>query len=546
MTQERETHSNRRVFLKAAGTAGVTAFAGCAGGGDGSSSTEETTAQSEGTDATETATEEASTQTQSPGGKLTAGISANKIETLDPAMIDNEEGIQVATNVYNALLRYDEDLNVVGDLASEWTWTGETTVEFALREGVTFHDGSEMTAEDVKFSLERVLDEDTGSPWREKLKTINAVKAEDAHTLVLELEKPYAPLESYLVRRNMGGCVVSKKAVEGGSDPASEPIGTGPFQVGEWKQGATLTLETFEDYWEGDQSTLDSATLQMIPDETTLTTALEAKDVDIISTVPNQALGRLRQKQSVNLYSTEGLNVRYIGFNTRDDRVFSDKKVRQAASLALSRENIVKVLGSDVFSQNKTPVPQALKWAQPDQVPMQSQDAAKAEKLLEEAGATGESITIKVWKSQSWKKIANTARDMLNQVGFDAEVKVFEWGTFWDHVTKAGDFDAFVLGWTGLTDPDGYLYSQFHTGGSWNWMDYSNEEVDELLEKGRTATTQEERAEHYYEAQRIISEDAVYANIATQKVYQAAQSYVKGYKLYPTGSFRFTGVSVDK
>jgi peptide/nickel transport system substrate-binding protein len=176
---------------------------------------------------------------------------------------------------------------------------------------------------------------------------------------------------------------------------------------------------------------------------------------------------------------------------------------------------------------------------------MQHHDLERAQQLLEEANARDIEITIKVWKDQSWRNTATTARDMLNQAGFNASVEVFEFGTFWDDVTSNNEFDAFVLGWTGLTDPDQYMYSQFHTGGSWNWMGYSNDELDSLLEEGRTTTDQSDRAKIYKDAQKLVAEEAVYACLANKQLYQASRADVSGYELLPTSSLRLKDVQIE-
>ena len=538
MRSDSDTDQHRRRFLTAIGIASSGAFlAGCAG-----SDSQETTTAEETTTQAET---EGENTPQSTGGELTAGTRLGELSTLDPAHIERDAEIQLLVNLYNGLIQLNNQLEPEPDLAKDWEWVSNTEVVFNLREGVQFHNGDTLTAEDVKFSFERILDKETGSPWRDQLTAINEITVDDDTTVTFQLGESFAPLEAVIVRKNMAGCILSKEAIEGGVDPATKAIGTGPFQLANWESGAGVELERFDNYWKPDVVNLDSVSVEFIPDPTTLITALEANDVGMVDTVPGQDLKRLKGNSNIQVYESAGVNVRYIGFNAREDSVFSDKRVRQAASLAINRESLTQVLGPE-FQPNRSPIPQTIEWAHQKNLPMQSQDTAQAQKLLEEAGATGASISLNVWQEDPWRQIATVAQNMMNEVGFNVEIKVFEFGTFWERVTEQGNYDAFVLGWTGLTDPDQYMYAQFTTDGSWNWMGYSNSQLDKILKNARQETDRSKRSELYGQAQKIVAEDAVYACLASEKDFQASRSYVKGYDMPPTGTLLFENVYLDR
>lgn len=481
---------------------------------------------------------------ETAGGHLDAGSRLNELTTLDPALIERDAELQILVNLYNGLIELDDELEPQPDLAEDWEWISDTEVVFELREGVQFHNGDTMTAEDVQFTFERVLDEETASPWREQLEEIRDVTVDDDTTVAFELEESYSPFESVIVRKNMAGCILSKDAIENGTDPATEAIGTGPFRLTNWEAGSGLEFERFEEYWDADAIQLDGVSVDFIPDPTTLVTALEADDLAMIDTVPGQDLDRLEGDSAIQLYESDGVNVRYIGFNTREESVFSDTRVRQAASLAISRDDLVEVLGPE-FQPNPSPIPQTIEWAHQEDLPMQSQDTERAQQLLEEADATGVSVEFNVWEEDPWRQIATVAQSMMNEVGFNVEIQVFEFGTFWDRVTEEHNYDAFVLGWTGLTDPDQYMYPQFTTDAAWNWMGYSNSDVDDLLEEARRVVDRSERSALYGQAQEIVAEDAVYACLASERDFQASRDYVQGYEMPTTGTYRFDNVYLE-
>lgn len=527
MGSVRENDQNRRQFLATIGLASSGAIlAGCLG--------------QEGEEGNESASDGSATA----GGQLNAGTRLDELTTLDPALIERDAEIQLVVNLYSGLVELNDQLEPEPDLAEDWEWVSDTEVVFNLREGAQFHNGNTVTAEDVKFSFERVLNEETGSPWRDQITEINEITVEDDTTVTFQLEESYAPFESVIVRKNMAGCILSKDAIENGTDPGTEAIGTGPFQLTNWEGGSGLEFERFDEYWDADTVHLNGVTVEFIPDPTTLVTALEADDIAMIDVVPGQDLERLEGDPAIQVYESPGVNVRYIGFNTREESVFSNTQVRQAASLAISRDNLVQVLGPE-FQPNPSPIPQTIEWAYQEDLPMQSQNVEQAQQLLEEADATGASVTFNVWEEQPWRQIATVAQSMMNEVGFNVDIQVFEFGTFWERVTEEHDYDAFVLGWTGLTDPDQYMYPQFTTDASWNWMGYSNSEVDELLEEARQVVERSERGALYSQAQEIVAEDAVYACLASERDFQASRDYVKGYEMPTTGTYRFTNVSLE-
>jgi peptide/nickel transport system substrate-binding protein len=178
---------------------------------------------------------------------------------------------------------------------------------------------------------------------------------------------------------------------------------------------------------------------------------------------------------------------------------------------------------------------------------MQTQDTERAQQLLEEAGAMGTEVRLIIWQEEPWRQMAEVVQGMMDNIGVEVDLQVCEQGTFFGLILEEGSgFDAFVLGWSGLTDPDQYLFPQFSTGGTWNWIGYSNSELDEILEESRRVVDRSKRKELISQAQEIIAEEAAYACLASQKDFQASRDYVKGYEMPPTGTYRFENVYLDR
>jgi peptide/nickel transport system substrate-binding protein len=449
----------------------------------------------------------------------------------------------ILSNIYEGLVVYDASLEPRPQIAKDWEWASDTEVEFTLREGVKFHNGETVTSEDVKYSLER--HEDSGSFVASILGRIEAIETPDDTTLVISLNNPFSPLESNLTESPGAAVVVPKSVEEDEIDLKKTPIGTGPFQHEEWNQGSELVMSKFEEYWDGNKPYVDDLTIQMIPDATTRVTALESGEIDVINDVPQQDIQRLQESGEINLHSGQALDIRFFAFNGNEGKLFADKRVRQAASLAINRSNIVQILGDDSWDVNRSPLPKALDWVYTGDVEGQSQNKERARQLLSEAGAENTSFTIKTFNRGAYKQKATAAQRMLNEVGFDVEIKALEGGTFIKDFTS-GNFEAAQSAWIGVLDPDGYLYTHFHSEGGLNLYGYSNSDVDELLERGRSATEQAQRREAYVEAQKQIAKDAPWACIATPNSFHATRNNISGYELLATGLFYFGNVKVNQ
>lgn len=528
------------------GVTGAAGLAGCTGGSDDDGDNQGNTPTTMGTEDQGTAS---NPSTETPGkdvagGELVAGTQADVVK-LDPHVSSAYSSFQVLENVYQKLTALNADLKPEGQLANDWSVSDDgTTWTFQLQEGVQFHPpvSRELTAADVVYSIERIVNPDTGSPRKANFDPVTEVRAEDDYTVVFEFDEPYAPFLYKLT----AGYIIPEGATESSDyDISEQPVGTGPFRFEEHKSQSHTLIKRFEDYWETDANGkqlpyLDTVRFKPIPEGSSRVTNLKTGSLDWIDTAPRSQASDLEGAEGVEFSNLPGTWYDYLGHNTAAEPM-GDQKLRQAITWAVNRDEIVQGgrFGYGVPTQN--PVPPASVWKDHIQVDEPySQDQEKAEQLLSESDYDGQKIEIMV--GQQYKGQVNEAeivQEQLTNVGINAKVAPTEWGTMVSKL-NSGDFQITLVGWIGFVDPDDMFYNLFHTGEKWNQTNYSNDKVDELLQKGRHATGDvESRAEYYDKADDIIAREAPYTFLHFNDEIMAWKPYVKGFTHYATGTIRF-------
>jgi len=458
------------------------------------------------------------------GGTFVTANPYGEAVSLDPLKlpISNAGGIGVALQVHEGLVKFDTtELEVEPAIAKSWT-VGEDnkTYTFNLREGVKFHNGTEVTAEDFKYSFERVMDPEKGSvhlglfdnvvgakEFKEgEAEGISGIKVLDEYTLQIKLEKVDVAFLSNLTE--IGAVVVPKGAIEemGQQKFARNPVGAGPFKFKSWK-GNTITLSAFEDYWDG-RPYLDTVKVKWMPEVGSRGAAFDSKDLDAVVAMPTQ-YARWK-KQDVPMVETAELWTRHIGFNT-DWGPFKKEKVRKAFNYAINVQPVV-----DVYLHGKA-IPATGVF--PPSMPAYNEDLEgypynpeKAKELLEEAGYP-DGFKCKVIgdaHSPAWGAPAvGAVMPQLARVGIKVEPVPMEYGTMVKRVMN-NDYQAYIDAFGGIGPrPLGYLM-RFHSDniGSTNWWNYENEEVDSLLDEAKTTVDFDERKALLQQAEEIIVEDA--------------------------------------
>ena len=446
---------------------------------------------------------------------------------LDPNQVTAFASHRILENVYDGLLRYNENMRLVPNLAKSYETPDAKTIVFTLRDEVYFHDGTKMTPEDVIYTFNRILDEDYGSPAASYYSEVESIKIVDGNKIEFKLATPMADalLSNFA---GVNSSIVSKDFVEGGANMQLETNGTGPFALSEIKSGNYIKLEKNDKYYIENVPTLDAITFVIIPEEVSRISALKNGDVNMSKVNEPPSLDML-SKDNFNIYRQPVLSYYLLGINNAVEPL-DNPKVRRAMSYAVNRKQIIQMVSFGEGSVTGVMNPTVKAWAiPPSEFPEFSYNPAKAKELLKEAGyPDGFEFSITVAARYNFDKIAEALQAQYKAVGIDAKIDMVEWGIFIDKWINI-DFDSFVSLNAGSVSPDKQLYRTFHSQGSTNKFNFSNGKVDELLEKGRTTTGYQARKEIYNEIQRILVEESPFLFLYSPNNLYASQKAVKGF-----------------
>ena len=485
-----------------------------------------------------------SSTTQGGEKVLRIGIPAD-IVTLDPQMATDLYSGMAYANMFEAVLTRDLKGQPAAALATDWSSSDDgLTWTFTIRQGVKFHDGTDLTLDDVVYSIQRIMDPANAAPRQAQFAgAIEAVQAEQPDKIVITLKEPNAAFLSLMAY----AWVVPQHAASQGKDSfAMHPIGTGPYRYVEWKPGDHATLTRFDDYW-GGRPPLDQVVLRPIPEASTRTVELESGGIDLMPSVAPQDVQRLGENAKLMVMRTDGANFRFFVFNTSQPP-FSDKRLRQAFGYAINKQQIVDTIYPGVGRVAAGPIP-PMSFAYDPEFKGIQYDLDKAKQLLAEAGDPSPKIELMTSSGDLNHREAQLVQAMLGEAGFQATVRELEWGTFLSNL-KDGTFQVGRLGWTTTPEPNDLLYNRYHTGDpSFNSSRYSNPQVDKLLEDGLHELDQQKRAEIYRQAQAIIVDDAPEFHIFHESRVYAMDKKVQGFQPHYGGEVLLMvpslGIKVD-
>ncbi|MBN1317428.1 MAG: hypothetical protein JXA42_18245 [Anaerolineales bacterium] len=470
------------------------------------------------------------------GGVLEIGFEADFLN-LDPAFQETWVDQVPPEIAYDTLLKWDPvTLEPMPLLAESWEVSTDGLIwTFHIREGVRWHNGADLTMEDVKFSFDRIIDPDSGSSVASFLASVESVDIVDDQSIKINLKYPYSPLLDTLC--NVPSIQNKQFVEENGGTTPRDMMGTGPFKFVEWIPDQVLRFEKNPDYWRlGDDGQplpyLDGVDFIPQPDETARLADFQAGVTDFLGLVPDKDIGVLLRNPDYNMYGPQTLWWSYLAFNNSMPP-FDDVRVRQAFAWAIDRDEIVDV---GLFGRGTPMYGGAIPgwhWASQDLRYYDHQDMDKAKALLAEAGyPNGEGfpeLTIYAGEPyQSEITIAEMSAAYLNELGINASVEIREWGTFIDAMI-GGNMQIWSCGEAPLGDPDNIYYNSFHSKGSWNWWEFSNPDVDALLDQGRAITNQTERMDIYKSVEQELLEDVPLAFGFFHEVWVATKPYIKNY-----------------
>jgi peptide/nickel transport system substrate-binding protein len=450
---------------------------------------------------------------------LIVGFSGDAF-TLDPANHRNRETETIIRNLYDGLVTRDADMLVVPELAESLTQVSPTVYDFKIRKGVKFHDGSDMTAEDVKFTLDRVtvagaMGNGETSPRQGLMGPVASVEVVDGDTVRITLTEPWPILPAMLPNQQ----IVSKAFVEkvGTAGMAAEENGTGPFKLVEWRKGDAIIMERFDDYYGGSpdippvgKACVDRVIFKIIPESASRVAALLAGDVQIINDLPAFSVGQVEANDGTVVMTVNGTRSFFVAMNTQGE-IFDDLRVRQAAAHAIDKALIIdKILGGNAAPIDGILSPDAFGASD---LPSVAFDPEKARALLTEAGyPDGIDVTMDV--EGSYKDTAEAVASMLTKVGIRTKVAVGESAQLadkWRTKGKPKTGDLYFSSWgNGSLDPFDIFIPTHRTNDRGNSAGYANAEVDALLDAASVEGDRARRAEMYREAELKINADQPY------------------------------------
>jgi peptide/nickel transport system substrate-binding protein len=467
-------------------------------------------------------------------------------DMLDPTLGRTYVGRIVFSAFCDKLFDIDEKLNIVPQLAlSHETSADGKEMTIKLRPGVKFHDGEPFNAEAAKFSLDRHLTLPT-SFRKPELAAVDHVDVVDPLTIKLVLKTPYSPLIAQLTDR--AGMMVSPKAAkEEGDKFQLHPVCAGPYKFVERVQQDRIVFEKFADYWNKDNVFIDKVVFLPIVDATVRLANLKSGGLDLIERVLATDIKDVRADSRLKLSTAPELGYFGLTINVANDKnkgaLSQSQKVRQALDLSIDREAINQV----VFNGEFTPGNQ---WVSPvhpyyqTAFPVPKRDLAKAKALMKESGATlPVSVDLMVPKGAENEAVAQVVQSMAAEAGFDLKIRVIEFATSFKQA-QAGEFQGFLIGWSGRIDPDGNSYVFLHSKAPQNDGGYSNPEADKAMEDARLVTDPAQRKAIYEKLTKVVLNDEPLIYLYHRKLLFAHTTKLEGYRQMPDGLVRVIGLKL--
>jgi peptide/nickel transport system substrate-binding protein len=476
------------------------------------------------------------------GGTLTAALTGNP-SSMDPAAAGIYTSLQVIDNIFSKLIVFDDKGGFVGDLATSWKQDDPLTYTFDLVDNATFHNGEKFTADDVKYSFERIADPKTASSYASAYTSIKTIEVVSPTKVVFHLSEPFAPLLTNIAQN---GEIVNRKAVES-ADPTRKPVGTGPFSFVEWVQGDHITLKRNPNYFRAGQPYLDTIIFKFLAVDKSRVEALQSGQLDWADAIPLDELQSLKANNSYRYVTSAKAGIPdFIAMNT-SRAPFNNKALRQAVAAAIDRKQILDVAYFGAGEVGTMEVPSGSSWYGGTPPYAAGPDLALARQKLAEAGhPKGLSITfLTLPQYPELQKTAVLVRDQLGKIGIDVKLQQMEVTVWFDRYAK-GDYDMTSAYWSGTIDPDNFYSTQLATGSPNNDTKYSNPALDKLIKQARATSTTSERKALYEQIRQIVWEDAPLVFVHYETINYLMRSSVSGSTVNPSLELGFGHVWKQK
>jgi peptide/nickel transport system substrate-binding protein len=460
---------------------------------------------------------------------------------LDPRIGLDAQSERIDELIFDDLLERDQHLNVKPAVAVSWEIPDPLTYIFHLQRGVKFHDGRSLTARDVKWTFDSLLEGKVRSTKAAVYKPhVDRIEARDDYTVVFHLKEPFSPL-----LWNLSDGAIGIVPEGSGDEISRKPIGSGPFRFVSAEQDKEVILERNDAYW-GTKARLRRVRFMVVPDTTTRALELRKGSADIVNNaLTSDIVITLQKNPRLEVMRGPGTVLNYLAFNLRDP-ILKDVRVRQAIACAINRQPIIDYLWRG-FAQPAISVLPPQSWAYNADIPRYDYDPERARQILDAAGYAPVNgirfhLTMKTSTEESTRLFVAVLQQQLREVGIALDIRTFEFATFFSDVIS-GAYQLYSLRWIGGNeDPDIFEYA-FHSGkfsphGA-NRSYYSNPRVDALIDAARSELDQNRRKRMYFEIQRILAEDLPYINLWYLDNVLVHSRLVRGLELNPSGNYDF-------
>lgn len=477
--------------------------------------------------------------------------SSGDARTLVPILASDSASSDICGKVFNGLVKYDKNVNIVGSLAQSWDIKEDgRVIIFYLKKGVLWHDGVLFNARDVEYTYKKLIDPLVKTPYSGDFERIKDFVVVDDYTIKIEYKEPFAPALS-----SWGMWIMPKHILKNEDLNKTKfsraPIGTGPYKFKAWKTGEKIELTSNHNYFEG-RPYIDRYIVRIIPDEATTFLELQTQGVDMSHLTPLQYMrqtGNIFFKSHYNKFKYPSFGFTYMGYNLSEPK-FQDIKVRKAINFAVNKKEIIDTIYFGLARIITGPfIPDA--WAYNKDVVDAGYDPAQAKKLLKEAGwvdSNGDGLlekdgdvfefTVLVNQGNAERlRCAELMQGYLKDIGISMKIRVLEWSSMINEFIIKKRFEAVLMGWFLSQDPDCYdiWHSSKTREGEFNFIGYKNERVDKLLEEGRRTFDQAKRVQIYNEIHKLIYEDQPYLFLFSPDTLPIVNSRFKNVESSPIG-----------
>jgi len=442
---------------------------------------------------------------------------------LNPVLASDSASADINNLVFNGLVKYDKNINIVGDLAESWNVSGNgKTIIFNLRKHIRWHDGKPFTAEDVEFTYQKLIDPKVKTPYSSDFELVKKFEIINPYKIKITYKEPFSP---GLISWGMG--IIPKHIFQTGdfnTHPANrKPIGTGPYKFVEWKTDEKIVLEANPDYFEGPPK-ISKYIYRIIPDQSVQFLELRNETIDSMGLTPDQYNAYKNFFKNYNKFRYPSFGYAYLGYNLLNP-LFKEKEIRQAIAHSINKKEIIDgiLLGLGVPATGPYP---PTSWAYNPEVKDYEYNPEKTKKIFQKFGwidsdkdgmldKNGKKFEFSIITNQGNKSRAVAAeliQSHLKKVGMKVNIRILEWSTFIHQYIDKKNFDAVILGWSLSRDPDQYplWHSSQQKEGQYNFVSYTNKEVDKLLEEGRRIFPEKQRQKIYRKIHKILAEDQPY------------------------------------